>query len=60
VKAVPHTFRHTFATRLLERSGNLVAVQDLLGHKRLTSTEVYTRPRRDELARAVDTLVDRR
>jgi site-specific recombinase XerD len=58
-RATPHSIRHGFATQALERSGNLRAVQQLLGHKRLTSTEVYTHPRRDELQRVVDTLVDR-
>ncbi|HEY3997557.1 MAG TPA: tyrosine-type recombinase/integrase [Candidatus Xenobia bacterium] len=58
-RATPHSIRHGFAVQALERSGNLRAVQKLLGHRRLTSTEVYTNPRRDELQRVVDTLVDR-
>jgi site-specific recombinase XerD len=49
---VPHSLRHSFATKVMERTGNLRHVQELLGHEQLSTVECYTTLSMAELEKA--------
>ncbi|WP_457617391.1 site-specific tyrosine recombinase XerD [Lutibacter sp.] len=59
-KISPHTFRHSFATHLLERGADLRAIQQMLGHESITTTEIYMHLDKRFLKEVVDSFHPRK
>ena len=50
----PHTLRHAFGTHMLEEGADLRAIQEMLGHERLSTTERYTQLTSSQITRVYD------
>ena len=59
-KISPHTFRHSFATHLLKNGADLRAIQQMLGHESITTTEIYVHLDKSYLRDIVETYHPRR
>lgn len=59
-KISPHTFRHSFATHLLERGADLRAIQQMLGHESITTTEIYMHVDKSFLKEVMETFHPRK